>query len=214
VVNISSLETTFGTLWLAANEHGLCRLALPATKEHERFHQWVARRTSFPLSLDSPGRATPLGGSQAGGRGPGRGCLPTPHPQNDYGRSLSLTLFHEGRENKILALAKAELSEYLTGRRHHFTVPLDLDGSAFFRQVWEALFAIPYGGTLTYAALAAQLHRPRAFRAVGSACAKNPMPLIIPCHRAVGSNGSLTGFAGGLAMKESLLRMEGAIGKV
>lgn len=175
MVSITSLETAFGRLWLAAGEHGLCRLALPPAKEQARFHEWVVKR--FPSAPHNPQSAI------------------------------------EEREPEILTLAKRELAEYIAGSRRHFTVPLALDGSEFFRQVWDTLCAIPYGRTLTYAALAAKLHRPRAFRAVGAACAMNPVPLIIPCHRAVGSNGSLTGFAGGLAMKESLLRMEGALEK-
>lgn len=119
---------------------------------------------------------------------------------------------HRQREKEILTLAKGELDEYLAGVRRHFTIPLDLEGSEFFRRVWEVLSSVPYGHTLTYTALAAQAGRPRAVRAAGAACALNPVPLIIPCHRAVGSNGSLTGFGGGLAMKEALLTMEGAIG--
>lgn len=183
MVNVTSLETAFGTLWLAAGERGLCRLALPSAKEHARFHQWVDKR--FPSATRS----------------------------FDYAQDRLPQSAIEEREPEILALAKRELSEYIAGSRRHFTVPLALDGSEFFRQVWDTLCAIPYGRTLTYATLATKLHRPRAFRAVGAACAMNPVPLIIPCHRAVGSNGSLTGFAGGLAMKESLLRMEGALEK-
>ncbi|MBI3302239.1 MAG: methylated-DNA--[protein]-cysteine S-methyltransferase [Deltaproteobacteria bacterium] len=165
MVSVTSLETAFGTLWLAASERGLCRLALPPAKEHARFHAWVTRH-------GPPGQ----------------------------------------QGSAVLALANKELQEYLAGARRHFTVPLDVEGSEFFRQVWDVLMHIPYGQTLTYTALAARAQRPRAFRAAGAACALNPVPLIIPCHRAVGSNGSLTGFGGGLAMKEALLRMEGAIG--
>ena len=111
----------------------------------------------------------------------------------------------------VLALAQQEVHEYLAGARRRFTVPLELEGSEFFRRVWDVLRGIPYGHTLTYTALAAKAQRPRAVRAAGAACALNPVPLIIPCHRAVGSNGALTGFGGGLAMKEALLRMEGAL---
>jgi O-6-methylguanine DNA methyltransferase len=113
----------------------------------------------------------------------------------------------------VLELAKTELCEYLAGTRCTFSVPLDVEGSEFFRRVWDALLSVPYGRTVTYSTLAAEARRPRAFRAAGAACALNPAPLIIPCHRAVGSDGSLTGFGGGLAMKEALLRLEGAVGR-
>lgn len=110
----------------------------------------------------------------------------------------------------VLALAAREVQEYLAGDRRRFTVPLEIEGGEFFRRVWQALRCIPYGQTTTYAALAIAAGRPRAARAVGAACARNPIPLVIPCHRVVGQNGALTGFAGGLAMKEALLRLEGA----
>lgn len=110
----------------------------------------------------------------------------------------------------FLALAAREVQEYLAGDRRDFTVPLEIEGGKFFRRVWQALLCIPYGQTTTYGALATAAGRPRATRAVGAACAHNPIPLIIPCHRAVGQNGALVGFAGGLAMKEALLKLEGA----
>ncbi|MCS6924698.1 MAG: methylated-DNA--[protein]-cysteine S-methyltransferase [Candidatus Binatia bacterium] len=110
----------------------------------------------------------------------------------------------------FLALAVREVQEYLAGDRRHFTVPLEIEGGEFFRRVWQALLGIPYGQTRTYAAVATAAGRPRAARAVGAACARNPIPLIIPCHRVVGQNEALTGFAGGLAMKEALLKLEGA----
>ena len=106
------------------------------------------------------------------------------------------------------AQARQELTEYFAGTRRTWTLPLDVDGSAFFQEVWTVLRRIPYGQTHTYTQLAADAGRPRAFRAAGAACALNPVPLIIPCHRAVGSNGSLRGFGGGLDMKRALLDME------
>jgi len=213
MVSVASLETAFGTLWLAASERGLCRLALPSAKEHTRFREWMVR---LPQWDSDAGKSPSIPLCQRGKRGaqgdflrvslvPIQKCRVT-SPQREREPTDSLGQY-------VLARAKTELSEYLAGVRRDFTVPLDLDGSEFFRRAWAALLAIPYGHTLTYAALAAKLHSPRAFRAVGAACALNPVPLIIPCHRAVGSNGSLTGFAGGLAMKEALLRMEGALGK-
>jgi O-6-methylguanine DNA methyltransferase len=134
-------------------------------------------------------------------------------PEKDHAR-FHLWLERRGSQGQegeaVLAQAKTELQEYFDGMRRQFTVPLDVEGGEFFHKVWDVLISIPYGRTLTYTAIATKAQRPRAFRAVGTACALNPVPLIIPCHRAVGSNGSLTGFAGGLAMKEALLKLEGA----
>ncbi len=110
----------------------------------------------------------------------------------------------------VLARAARELAEYFAGERRHFTVPLAPGGTLFQRQVWDALAAIPYGETRTYAQIAAAVGRPRACRAVGMANHRNPLPIFIPCHRVVGRDGSLTGYAGGLDRKIFLLRLEGA----
>lgn len=110
----------------------------------------------------------------------------------------------------VLTRAARELAEYFAGKRQRFTVPLDPGGTPFQRQVWRALAAIPYGETCTYAHIAAAIGRPRACRAVGMANHRNPLPIFIPCHRVVGSGGSLTGYAGGLDRKAFLLRLEGA----
>ena len=95
-------------------------------------------------------------------------------------------------------------------RLHTFDLPLSPGGTPFQRQVWEALTAIPYGETRTYGEVAAAIGRPRAVRAVGQADHRNPLPILIPCHRVVGADGSLTGYAGGLALKRALLALEGA----
>lgn len=100
------------------------------------------------------------------------------------------------------------LAAYFEGRLRAFTVPLDLRGTPFQRQVWEALCHIPFGEVRTYAEIAELLGRPRATRAVGAANGANPVALIVPCHRVIGSNGSLTGYAGGLALKRFLLEHE------
>lgn len=110
----------------------------------------------------------------------------------------------------VLTRAARELAEYFAGKRQRFTVPLAPGGTPFQRQVWRALAAIPYGETCTYAHIAAAIGRPRACRAVGMANHRNPLPIFIPCHRVVGSGGSLTGYAGGLDRKAFLLRLEGA----
>lgn len=103
----------------------------------------------------------------------------------------------------------AQLQEYWNGERDRFTLPLDLRGTEFQRQVWQALQQIPYGKTISYTELAARTGRPTAMRAAGAANGSNPVPLIVPCHRVIGKNGKLTGFRGGLPMKERLLKLEG-----
>lgn len=104
---------------------------------------------------------------------------------------------------------RGELTEYFDGRRKSFDLPLRADGTAFQRSVWAALLEIPYGQTSTYGELARAVGRPGAARAVGQACHKNPVSILIPCHRAVGASGALTGYAGGLDVKRALLELEG-----
>lgn len=103
---------------------------------------------------------------------------------------------------------KKELSEYFSGRRREFAIPLAPAGTLFQKQVWEALQQIPYGETRSYKEIAEAIGNPKACRAVGMANNKNPIPIIIPCHRVLGSNGSMVGYAGGLAIKEQLLGLE------
>jgi methylated-DNA-[protein]-cysteine S-methyltransferase len=111
-------------------------------------------------------------------------------------------------ENALCREAARQIGEYLAGKRKVFELPLRLSGTDFQNAVWDALMAVPWGETRTYGQIAAMLGRKNAARAVGGACRINPIPLIVPCHRIVGSNGSLTGFAGGLDMKRALLRLE------
>lgn len=106
------------------------------------------------------------------------------------------------------AVAATQLAEYFDGQRLEFSLQMAPQGTPFQRQVWEALQAIPYGETESYAGLARRIGRARAVRAVGSANGRNPLPLVIPCHRVIGADGSLTGFAGGLGIKAWLLRHE------
>lgn len=113
-----------------------------------------------------------------------------------------------GEETPLLRVARTQLLEYLSGARRSFDLPLDPAGTAFQRSVWEALRAIPYGQTRTYGEMAAAVGRPRAVRAVGQANHVNPLPIFIPCHRVVGKNGALTGYAGGLDLKGALLALE------
>ena len=104
--------------------------------------------------------------------------------------------------------ASAQLAEYFQGKRTDFTFPMEPVGTVFQRSVWEALRQIPYGETATYKDIALAIGNPGAVRAVGMACNRNPIWLAIPCHRVVGSNGKLTGYAGGLDMKRQLLQLE------
>jgi len=114
-------------------------------------------------------------------------------------------------EDPILAAARAQLEEYLAGRRLGFDLPLRPRGTQFQRAVWDALPAIPYGRTLTYAAVAARLGHPSAARAVGLANARNPLAVVVPCHRVVGASGALVGYAGGLGRKRFLLELEARV---
>jgi methylated-DNA-[protein]-cysteine S-methyltransferase len=106
---------------------------------------------------------------------------------------------------------RRELDEYFAGKRHEFDLPLDLRVAPFYADVLRELARVPYGHTDTYGALAARVGRPRAARAVGTVMNRNPIPIVLPCHRIVGANGSLTGYAGGLDVKRHLLQLEGAL---
>ena len=106
---------------------------------------------------------------------------------------------------------RRELDEYFEGRRHEFDLPLDLRVAPFHEAVLHELARVPYGRTETYGALAAKVGRPKAARAVGTVMNRNPIPIVLPCHRIVGANGSLTGYAGGLHVKRALLELEGAM---
>ena len=110
----------------------------------------------------------------------------------------------------LLAKAFAELEEYFRGERRAFDLPLNLTGTEFQKKVWAALQGIPYGETRSYGEIAAQVGNPKASRAVGMANNKNPVAIVVPCHRVIGKNGSLTGYAGGIDVKKKLLELEGA----
>lgn len=112
-------------------------------------------------------------------------------------------------EDAATRAAQAALRDYFSGRRATSAVIFSLHGTHFQKAVWQALQAIPYGATTTYAALARDLGAPRAVRAVGAAVGRNPVSILIPCHRVIGANGALTGFAGGLERKRALLASEG-----
>lgn len=118
------------------------------------------------------------------------------------------------KTNHFTELAAKELTEYFSGERTHFTVPLSINsGTDFQRRVWSALSQIPYGETCSYLDIAKAVDSPKAVRAIGQANSKNPIPIIVPCHRVIGKNGKLTGYLGsseldGLTIKEHLLNIE------
>ena len=111
-------------------------------------------------------------------------------------------------DTPLLSQAKQELGEYFDGTRKTFTLPLCPKGTPFQQSCWQALLQIPYGETCTYGQQAARIGHPKACRAVGMANHRNPLPILIPCHRVTGANGKLTGYAGGLNTKKILLQIE------
>ncbi len=110
----------------------------------------------------------------------------------------------------MLRQAEQQLADYFAGTLRRFSVPLDFRGTDFQKSVWAALLTIPFGETRSYSQIACAIGRPRAVRAVGAANGRNPISIIAPCHRVVGADGSLTGFAGGLEAKRTLLELERA----
>lgn len=135
---------------------------------------------------------------------------------------LIAVLWEQERENRVrlgplqrddrcpvLIKTAHQLSEYFAGKRQRFDLALTFTGTAFQRQVWDALLSIPFGETRTYGQIAQQIGNPSAVRAVGAANGRNPISIIAPCHRVIGASGGLTGFAGGLAAKQLLLALEG-----
>jgi methylated-DNA-[protein]-cysteine S-methyltransferase len=116
-----------------------------------------------------------------------------------------------GESHPLLARAAKQLEEYFEGRRESFDLPIAFEGTEFQRRVWEALCRIPHHKTVSYGAIACQIGKPAAVRAVGAAIGRNPLSIIVPCHRVIGSNGALTGFAGGLPVKAFLLALEARV---
>lgn len=114
-------------------------------------------------------------------------------------------------DNAVLVTTRRQLDAYFDGKRRRFDLPLAPRGTPFQAQVWNTLATIPYGETISYAQLATRVGRPTAMRAVGAANGRNPLPIVLPCHRVIGADGSLTGFGGGLLTKAFLLRLEGAL---
>lgn len=128
--------------------------------------------------------------------------------ENDRPGRVKLGPCVDAQGHPVLVETERQLAAYFAGDLKAFSVPLAFEGTEFQKSVWQALLSIPYGETRSYAEIARQVGRPTAFRAVGAANGRNPISIIAPCHRVVGSGGDLTGFAGGLAAKEYLLRHE------
>ena len=149
------------------------------------------------LGLDSAVYAFPFGFLKIGYRGEVLLLLQKVDGSNDDGKKTDFT-DHVYRE----------IMEYLKGERTSFDIAYELDGTAFQRKVWEELTKIPYGETRTYKEIAIAIGNPNASRAVGMANNKNPLMMVVPCHRVIGANGKLVGYGGGLAMKRELLAME------
>ncbi len=130
--------------------------------------------------------------------------------ENDRPGRVRLHTEAEDGSHPVLAEAERQLREYFSGHRRVFDLKLDVTGTAFQRTVWNALLTIPFGETRSYAEIARQIGNPTATRAVGAANGRNPVAIVAPCHRVIGSTGKLTGFAGGLDVKARLLALEGA----
>ncbi len=128
--------------------------------------------------------------------------------ENDNPRRVPLKGLVEKNDQRILVETERQLKEYFAGKRDEFSIPLDMRGTTFQKEVWCALLEIPFGRTLSYGEIAKQLGRPTASRAVGAANGRNPISIVVPCHRVIGSSGKLTGFAGGLDAKAYLLNLE------
>ncbi|MEO5492734.1 MAG: methylated-DNA--[protein]-cysteine S-methyltransferase [Sphingomonas sp.] len=128
--------------------------------------------------------------------------------ENDREDRVPLGAIAEQPNHPVLVETKRQLDDYFAGKRSQFDLPLDFRGTEFQKSVWAALLTIPAGETRSYAEIAAQIGRPSACRAVGAANGKNPISIVAPCHRVIGSDGSLTGFAGGLEGKKLLLELE------
>lgn len=130
--------------------------------------------------------------------------------QDDDPQRVRLGPAGEHNLHPLLMETERQLNEYFAGRRRNFELPLDFVGTEFQKKVWTALVAIPFGETRSYGEIARQIGHPKAVRAVGAANGKNPISIVAPCHRVIGANGKLTGFAGGLATKAFLLDIETA----
>ncbi len=128
--------------------------------------------------------------------------------ENDAPHRVRLSPQAEAPDHPVLRETERQLADYFAGKLERFSMPFDPRGTDFQKAVWQALATIPFGETRSYLQIARQIGRPAAVRAVGAANGKNPIAILVPCHRVIGSNGKLTGFAGGLEIKARLLKLE------
>jgi len=138
-----------------------------------------------------------------------KGLVALEFDRGEFPSTQSKKISWEHSPEKIKSYAR-ELNEYFAGKRRDFTFILDLRGTPFQKQCWHALLTIPYGQTRTYADIARAINNPQAFRAVGLANNRNPVAIVVPCHRVIASDGTLCGYGGGLDVKRKLLELEGA----
>lgn len=164
----------------------------------------TASAESKPLALNYLLLASPLGTLRLWSNG--RQLV-----QIEFGDRKAVPEGARPQGDAVLQSAGEQLEEYFAGTRRRFDLPLAPQGTDFQQSVWRALAEIPWGQWRSYADIARAISRPRAVRAVGTANGRNPLPIVVPCHRVVGSDGSLTGFAGGLEMKRYLLELEGSL---
>jgi len=128
--------------------------------------------------------------------------------ENDNSRRVPLSAMTRDDAHPVLVQTRHQLGQYFAGKLQRFMLPLNFVGTDFQKQVWQALLTIPFGETRSYGQIAQQIGKPKAVRALGAANGRNPISIITPCHRVIGSNGKLTGFAGGLEAKACLLQIE------
>lgn len=128
--------------------------------------------------------------------------------ENENPKRVRLANSIQALQHPVLLQTQLQLEEYFAAKRQHFELPLDLQGTSFQKQVWAALQTIPYGQTCSYKQIAQIIDREKAVRAVGAANGKNPISIIVPCHRVIGAAGTLVGFAGGIDKKQKLLELE------
>ncbi len=196
------IPSPLGDILLAASATGLAGL-------------WFAQGQRYlPQELASPLLASPAALTPEATGFAADSSASAPRGVKPAGAAFSRLAPHwpSAPDHPLLRQASGQLNDYFSGRRRHFELPLDLSSGTVFQQaVWQALRDIAQGGTVSYTDIAQRLGKPGAVRAVGAAIGRNPVSIIVPCHRVMGSNGSLTGYAGGLERKSALLRLEGVL---
>lgn len=190
----TTCQSPLGAITLAATAKGLAGLWFIEGQRH------------LPPELTGPDQSAPRRAAPSKHSPPGGQRITRSEKRGGHIRWPS------DPEHPLLKQASRQLAEYFSGQRKHFDVALDLAcGTAFQQSVWRALLAIPYGGSASYGEVSRRIGKPRATRAVGAAVGRNPVSIIVPCHRVMGSDGSLTGYAGGLDRKTALLKLEAVL---